>query len=154
MQPRISLRPMRLEDVPFNVRLRNEHDTRKWFFSTAEITIESCEEWFLSRNPETSLDHIAELDHEPVGYITVGKIDWVKKSGEFGPWMVLPRFRGTGIAEQMGRQIICIARELGLTLLYSEGRLDNPRSMRACEKVGFIVEPIVAEDRFRVRLEL
>ena len=149
---KIRLRRMNVDDVPFTVRLRNGADTQHWFFATEELTVEDSRKWFLSRDPETDWDFIAECDGEPVGYIAIYDIDWKEKRAEFGGWVLAPELRSTGAAGQMGRQMIRIAKESGLRLLYSDGRLDNVRSMRACEKVGFRAELIREEKRFRVTL--
>ena len=45
-----------------------------------------------------------------------------------------------------------IAKEKGITLLYSEGKLDNPRSLKACEKIGFHAELLPEKNRFRVTM--
>lgn len=144
----VTLRRMRKEDVPFTIKLRNDHDTGKWFFRSEELTIEGSTRWFLARDPHTDWDFIAELEGEPVGYIAIYNIDWEEKAAEFGSWMVVPTLRGTDVAIQMGRRLIEVAKHGGLRWLYSRGKLENVRSNRACAKVGFHIEEFPDENQF------
>ena len=64
-------------------------------------------------------------------------------SVELGYWIARP-FWGRGLATEAGRQLVAIARTLGLARLEASHFLDNPASGRVLEKLGFQPTGLVA----------
>ena len=62
---------------------------------------------------------------------------------ELGYWVARP-FWGRGLATEAGRQLVAIARTLGLARLEASHFLDNPASGRVLEKLGFQPTGLVA----------
>ena len=71
---------------------------------------------------------------------------------ELGYWIARP-FWGRGIATEAGRQLVAIARTLGLERLEASHVLDNPASGRVLEKLGFRPAGMIAP-RFSCAREL
>lgn len=62
---------------------------------------------------------------------------------ELGYWIARP-FWGRGLATEAGRQLVEIARTLGLARLEASHFLDNPASGRVLDKLGFQPTGLVA----------
>lgn len=62
----ITLSPLTKEDLPFLLEIRNDDSTRKYLENNSIFTLEECQEWFSTTNPEWYV--ISHYDTQ-VGYI-------------------------------------------------------------------------------------
>ncbi len=148
------LRPLTRDDLLFTVSLRNNPDTRKWFYDQRKVDLEGSRKWFAALNPETDWYFIGELDGKRVGLYAIYHIDWAEKKGECGSVMIMPEYRGTDLSLRMARQLFQIARKRGLKTLYGNGYLKNRRAQKQAAKIGFSVTEDPVHDRFQLFLDL
>ena len=93
---RVALRPMTKEDMPLMVAWRNHPDSKKWFFSQLDLTLEDQIQWYeKTRNDPGERFFIIESDEsEPLGTVSIYNIDPVRRSADYGRMLIAPDQRG------------------------------------------------------------
>ena len=136
---RLLLRPGWAEDAPALARaIADETIVRNlanapWPYGLAEA------EAFLSKPQDSVLPTFLLTRRTDGAPELVGAAGFARKPGggvEIGYWIARPHW-GQGYATEAGRQLIEIARTLGLCRLEAGHFVDNPASGRVLEKLGF-----------------
>jgi ribosomal protein S18 acetylase RimI-like enzyme len=97
---------------------------------------------FVARNIARGYPQLVALDEgRVVGWCDVLPMDRpiMRHCGVLAMGL-LPAYRGRGIGEQLMRQALSAARELGLSRIELSVRADNTRAARLYAKLGFAVE--------------
>ncbi len=143
---RLLLRPGWAEDAPALAKaIADEMIVRNLASAPWPFSLRDAEAFLAApRDPVLpSLLIFERTDGEPllVGSCGLGR----RASGnvELGYWIARP-FWGRGFATEAGRQLVEIARTLGLRRLEASHFLDNPASGRVLEKLGFRSTGLVA----------
>lgn len=132
-------RPVTLEDGPTVVKWRNDSDTRQWFCSLKDVTLETHAEFMAKRRPN---DHVwmVEENGVPVGMhsIIVSRRDDGGYEAETGRFLVDPARRGTllGIRIDEALHHHCF-HTLRLTRLWCEVFEANTAIMRLRKLTGW-----------------
>lgn len=136
---RLLLRPGWAEDAPaLAAAIADEQIVRNLATAPWPYGLKEAEAFLAApKNPALpSFLLFARTDGAPdlVGACGLGR----RPSGavELGYWIARPHW-GNGYATEAGRQLVAIARTLGLTRLEASHFTDNPASGRVLEKLGF-----------------
>lgn len=146
----LTLRPVQKSDAKTLMSLRNGADTFKWFYSNRQFTLKEVENWIDKLDPNRDIVLMVEQDNQIVGTImlmveqdrqiigTVSIYNIEDKRAEVGRVIVSEGIRGKGIGTAILLQLVPIAKERGIELLYANIKTDNIRSCRAFEKAGYV----------------
>ena len=140
---RIRLRLLEKTDLPMTLRWRNQDHIRRWFVHSDPISPESHEGWFseyLERDDDYlfMIEEIRDL-RRPVGQISIYKIDWAEKHGEFGRLLIGDsEARGKGIAKEATHLLLHHAfTRWGLERIELEVLSDNAPATTIYRDLGF-----------------
>ena len=144
----VSIRPMRLTDVPRVMEIELQCFTMPW----SEPTFRG-----LLRRSDADL-YVAEAGNVVVGY----SVFWsVLDQGELGNVSVAPEWRRRGIGEELVKTILVAAGKRGVREVFLEVRVSNTSAQKLYERHGFThvgrrrnyyLEPV--EDALVMRHEL
>lgn len=119
-------------------QLRNNPETRKWFFNSSVFNSRQVGEWLRSRDRD--LIYFGVRQAEIVGTVSMynqsGYSDNI--SAEIGRIMVSPRFRGKGYGARLLLEAEKEARNRAWETLIAEIKKDNIASIKAFEKAGYL----------------
>lgn len=135
-----SLRPMHADDLDIVRAWRNHPDVRRYMFHQNEIQAEEHQQWFNKKNQDTQVQLlIFEKNKHPLGFLQLSLQS--KDSIEWGFYLA-PNAQG-GLGVIFGKQAVdyCFY-TLKTKRIYGEVLLDNIRSQRFHEKLGFIKQPL------------
>lgn len=138
----IRLRMIEESDLSMTLAWRNRDDARIWFKSSTLLSMEQHHSWFcnyLERNNDFLF--IVESDGRPVGQVSVYDIDWLKRSGEVGRFLVSPEAAGRGKMKAACSLLRDLCREsLELRYIYLEVLAGNERAYNLYSSIGFVEE--------------
>lgn len=146
----IYLRPITLQDTDLIVAWRNSEGVRKHFIYQAPFTREGHENWI--RNMVETGKVIQMIicnmsDDMPLGSVYVRDIDRQHSKAEYGMFVGEESARGRGVGTAAAKLMLdyCF-REEKLHRVYMRVFAANERSIRSCEKAGFVREGLLRDD--------
>lgn len=141
---RVTLRLLEEEDLPLTLFWRNQDHIRTWFLRTNLILEKDHYTWF-KRYKELDNDFIflilaKELNHTPVGQISLYDIDWITGIAEYGRLMIgHSDARGKGYAREATILVLRIGFEkLGLKEIHLEVKEENLLAQKIYLDCGFV----------------
>jgi RimJ/RimL family protein N-acetyltransferase len=155
---RVRLRRIERSDLPRFVEWLNDPELRDQLAAVYPLSQAQEEHWFESSlRQEPALQPFAiEARLTPrarqwtlVGSISFHHVDWRNRAAELGLFIGPQALWGKGFGTDALRALGGYAfRELNLNRLWLRVYEDNPRARRSYEKVGFVVEGRMRQDRF------
>ena len=140
--PSLTLRFAEPDDAPALFALARDPDVTR-FFSWGPYERLDEAEAYIARLPRERAEGrhldfvIVHAEHGPIGVTGLGELSRRDRRGVVGSWLGRDHW-GTGANTEAKRLIAAIAFEaLGLDRLGAYASIDNPRSRRALEKLGF-----------------
>lgn len=135
------LRPMVRSDLELVLEWRNSDRVRSSMLTHQKIPMDKHIAWFEAQSQDdTSVQLIFEANKEPVGVMSISKIDRESGICTWGFYLGksdLPR----GLGTQLGLSGIHYTFEvLGMRKLFAEVIAFNEASIRLHQKLGFIIE--------------
>ena len=132
------LRPARLADADFLLRVRNDPETRRQSLTTGAVSAERHLEWLESVLLNTRrLLFVGEADGAPIGYV---RLDLNAGTSEAEVSVaVAPEARGRGLGVAIIAAAVAEGRERGIACFTARIRPDNLASLSAFEEAGFAV---------------
>jgi RimJ/RimL family protein N-acetyltransferase len=111
---------------------------------------EAIRNWFDKiSNPgkaPSELHWAVRIDNEFFGYVVLHKIDWINRNAEIG---VVIKSPGRGIGNVAVSSVLDIAKnDLGLHKIYAKVLHVNEAGLALFEKLDFVLEGTLREDRF------
>jgi RimJ/RimL family protein N-acetyltransferase len=141
---RIRLRLLEESDLPMTLGWRNQDHIRKWFIQSEIILPEQHQEWF-RQYLERDNDYVFIIEEtqrfrRAVGQISLYKINWEKRQGEFGRLMIGEAdARASGIAKEATYLLLRYAfRTLGLNKIELDVMSDNEPAIAIYRSYGFV----------------
>ena len=141
----VRLRLLEHGDLPTTLRWRNDEAIRPWFFNSEPITSAMHEQWWHGyRERDDDFVFVIEdtaLTHQPVGQASLYRVDWNRKSAEFGRLMLgEPAARGRGLARDAVNILTAFAFDgLGLSDLMLQVKEANTVAAAVYESCGYKV---------------
>ena len=132
------LRPARLADAYFLLRVRNDPETRRQSLSTGAVSADRHREWLESVLLSTRrLLFVGEAEGQPIGYV---RLDLNAGTSEAEVSVALaPEARGRGLGGKIIAAAVAEGRERGIVSFMARVRPDNLASLSAFEGAGFAV---------------
>lgn len=145
------LRKIISSDAKELVRLRNQENTYKWFFSQQKFTEEKTKEWIENLHSEEVF--VLEENNKLLGTVSIYNIE--NDGAEIGRIIIDEDFRGKGLGKKILVEAINNMRNFpgDIKTLYAYIMNDNIPSQRIFEGCGFILKKEL-EDRKYYELEL
>lgn len=134
----ISLRPLAAEDLPYTLAWRNAY--KEWFNTSDTILLADHLNWFAHYQQKTNdfVFIVQDQQANRVGQAAVYNIDWEKKNGEFGRFLVNPDFAGKSYMKKSARAMVALCGEqLQLSSLYLQVKPHNERAIHIYQSIGF-----------------
>jgi diamine N-acetyltransferase len=150
----VRLRLLEQTDLEMTLSLRNEN--RSWFSNSNFLSMATHHSWFKQYiGRDDDFIFIVELlseGIEPVGQISLYRIDWEQQEAEFGRLVIDERFRQKGIAQEATGLLLEYARNmLGIKRIYLEVLKSNFPAISLYSKFGF-VQTAVQGDKIQMTL--
>ena len=134
---KITIRPVKKEDLKKILEWRNEPEVRKSMFNTGTITEEEHEKyWERFLNDEKKFAYIIEKEGRSVGVI---KLEIRTEKAEVNI-LVAPEFQGKGIGKTALKLIEEKAKEFKVPVLMSRIKPENEASIKIFEKNNFKIK--------------
>ncbi|MFC7400389.1 GNAT family N-acetyltransferase [Chelatococcus sp. GCM10030263] len=139
---RIDLVSLAERHLPLLVAWRNDPEIHRGFFSRPAFTLASQTEWFAqyALDPTDLYFAITVKDGLPIGTVSISRIDWQARKGEFGRFLIGdPLFRGRRYGREAALLAIAFARQqLGLRTLSLSVRPGNAAAIGLYRALGFV----------------
>ncbi len=141
----VRLRLLEHADLPMTLRWRNDEAIRQWFFNSDLISGTLHQQWFDGyRERDDDFVFVIEdtaMANHPVGQASVYRVDWDRKSAEFGRLMIGdPAARGRGLARDAVNVLTEFSFDgLGLTDLSLQLKEANTVAAAVYESCGYYV---------------
>lgn len=141
----IRLRLLEHADLPMTLRWRNDDAIRPWFFNSDLISAPMHEQWWHGyRERDDDFVFVIEdtaANHQPVGQASVYRVDWERKTAEFGRLMLgEPAARGRGLARDAVNVLTAFAFDgLALTELMLQLKEANSVAAAVYQSCGYRV---------------
>lgn len=160
---RVRLRRVEREDLPRFVEWLNDPEVRDHLAAFHPLSLAQEERWFestLALDPACQPFAIEaksgpeKLETGPTPWTHVGglgfhQVDWKNRTAEFGIVIGHKAFWGSGYGTDATRAFVGWGfRVLNLNRVSLRVYEDNTRAIRAYQKVGFLVEGRLRQDRF------
>jgi RimJ/RimL family protein N-acetyltransferase len=153
---RIRLRSAEREDVPRFVAWLNDPEVYVHLSPRETLSRAEEEQWFEKMLALPVEEHILVIeiaiaeDWQPIGNMSLLRIDWRERSAEIGIFIGEKRFWNRGYGREamqlMVRHAFC---DLNLNRIFLRVDENNPRAIRAYEHAGFIHEGKMRQARFQ-----
>ncbi|MGI9519376.1 MAG: GNAT family N-acetyltransferase [Pirellulaceae bacterium] len=149
---RLNIRPVESGDAEFILEILNDPDFIEFTFDRKIRSLEAASE-FLENGPLAVFNErgiglfVIELgeSQSPVGITSLTQRDYLPQP-DVG-FVVLPEYRGQGIATEAAQLTIDYARqELGIDPLYAMASADNERSIAILKKLGMTFEESISTE--------
>lgn len=143
--PKARLRLLEPSDLPVTLRWRNDEAVRPWFFNSDLISEHAHEQWWrqYAERDDDFVFVIEDIEHEnrAVGQASVYRVDWTRKSAEFGRLVIgESAARGRGLAREAVNLLSALAfDELGLVELSLQLKSGNTVAGALYESCGYRV---------------
>jgi RimJ/RimL family protein N-acetyltransferase len=137
----VRLRLLEKTDLEITLSWRNEN--RRWFLNSDLLSIETHRSWFeqyIVRDDDFVfvIERLSE-EIQPFGQISLYRIDWGKRTAEFGRLVIDERFRKKGIARRATEIILEYARNvLGIKKIFLEVLQNNFPAVSLYQNCGFV----------------
>jgi diamine N-acetyltransferase len=148
------LRLLERTDLETTLSWRNEN--RGWFLNSDLLSIDLHCSWFEQYIAQDD-DYVFIIERlseriEPVGQISLYKIDWKQQKAEFGRLLIVESARQKGIAQKATEILLEFAfNTLGINTIHLEVLQSNYPAISLYEKCGF-VQTSVQENRIIMTL--
>lgn len=136
----INLKALSEEDLPDTLKWRNEY--RQWFNTQEPLSLDQHLKWFDSYKNKTNdfVFIVRDQEENRVGQVAIYNIDWSKKEGEFGRFLVNPDFSGRSYMKKSAAALLeFCTRQLQLKSIYLEVKPHNEKAIHIYSSVGFVV---------------
>lgn len=140
---RIRLRLLEEADLPLTLAWRNQDHIRRWFLHSDVISPEQHRAWWLQYR-ERDDDFVFVIEEtqslrRPVGQVSLYRIDWPSRSGEFGRLMIGdPEATGQGLAKEATARLLAeAATAWAVDRIRLEVRPDNLPAIAIYRQCGF-----------------
>jgi RimJ/RimL family protein N-acetyltransferase len=137
----LSLRLLERTDLEMTLSWRNEN--RRWFLNSDLLSIDKHRSWFEQYQAQDD-DYVFIIERlseriEPVGQISLYKIDWQGQKAEFGRLLVGESARQKGIAKKATEILLEYAFDtLGIKTIHLEVLQNNIPAISLYEQCGFL----------------
>lgn len=136
----VRLRMLTRDDLPMTLAWRNHDDVRRWFKTSAVLTMAQHASWF-ERYLESDNSHMFIVEHQgrPVGQVGIYDIDPAARCAEVGRFVAAPGESGRGYL----KAAILLLQQwatatLGLQRLYLDVFDTNERAIGLYRACGFV----------------
>lgn len=127
---------------------RNSPEVSRYMFSQEYITAEQQKKWFKKINNDSNLYFLINYKGEYIGLVDMNDIDYDKKIGENGFYIVNEEYRNKGILAYL--ILFCLFdywfNEMGMNCVISRVLHTNPRAARLVSFIGSTPTEIRTED--------
>jgi len=144
---RIRLRALKRDDLPLFVHWLNDPEVIQGIMQTLPFSLEDEEDWYagVRKKPQEErplvIEILTEEGWEPIGNCGLFGIDWRSRQAEFGIVIGAKNHWSRGYGSEALRLIIQHGfNTLNLNRISLRVFANNPRAIRAYEKVGFVQE--------------
>ncbi len=159
---RTRLRRLERDDLPMAAAWANDPEVRDGLLIVYPLSLEHENEWFqaqLRRDPACQ-PFIIEMQAEaeapvgrkewrPIGVLGFHELSWRTRCAEFGILIGVRTLWDQGLGTDAARTLISWGfLELNLNRVWLRVFDDNARAIRSYEKLGFVVEGRLRQDRF------
>jgi RimJ/RimL family protein N-acetyltransferase len=148
---KINLRPLKIEDAKHTLELRYDVEANKALIAYPyPVNIENEKEWIENLYPKGVRENIyfaieENSSNEFVGYLSLQKINYINRNGNFGV-IILKKFRGKGYsAEAMKLFFVYIFDQINLRKIKLEVLKENAKAIKIYKDLGFNEEGILKE---------
>lgn len=141
----VTFRLMTSEDARDVLEFARELPAADLVYTRWDITTEEgVGEWLKNIEAGRTSTVLAELDGEIVGYGSLHHhlLSWTRHMGELRI-LVNPKARGIGLGRYLGRELLRMARDLGLRRATVQIASDQPRVRHMFEELGFHAEALL-----------
>ncbi|HEY6548005.1 MAG TPA: GNAT family protein [Vicinamibacteria bacterium] len=155
---RVRLRRIERADLPRFVEWLNDPELRDHLAAIYPLSQAQEEQWFESmlRQEPTQQPFAIDARLKPkteawtlVGTISFHSVDWRHRTAELGLFIGPRELWGKGFGTDAMRALVAFAfQELNLHRVWLRVYEENTRARRSYEKVGFVVEGRLRQDRF------
>lgn len=150
---KVYLRPLEREDAPTVAPWFNDPEVRRTLLRQRPISLRAEEE-FIARANQTDDDLVLGIvvreTDRLIGGAGLHRIDWRNRHACFGIGIGVRDEWDRGYGTEATRLLVGHALEtLNLNRVWLEVYEDNPRALRAYEKVGFRREGLLRQDSYR-----
>jgi [ribosomal protein S5]-alanine N-acetyltransferase len=146
--PHLTLKLPHADDAPALLALARDPEVTRWFswgpYRSMEQPLAWIAEQEAKREQGAQLDFVVhDREHGPIGVTGLGELSRRDRRAMVGTWFGREHW-GTGANATAKALILHVAFELcGLERVGAYSNLDNPRSTRALEKLGFRHEGVL-----------
>jgi RimJ/RimL family protein N-acetyltransferase len=148
---RVSLRPIRLDDVDEIMTWVNDPDVVRNFASMGQITREQ-ELAFLQKTIDSNEDRLYAVlgpSGQYLGNAGIHKIYWPARNGRLGIVIGAKGEHGQGYGQETLKLLISLGfEELGLHKLWLVHYAENARMLHLARKLGFVEEGVLRDEYF------
>lgn len=150
----LTLRLLNESDLPHTLGWRNHY--KAWFLNDHDIDYKSHLKWYHAYClKDDDFIFIIESDGHRIGQLAIYQMDLIKKSGEFGRFMVNPSFAGNGLMSQALEAGLHIANDIfHLTHIYLNVKNNNLVAISIYKKHGFYTTNTSQDNIMRMELVL
>ena len=139
----INLALLSANDLTETLQWRNHY--REWFNQSHTLTLIEHQVWFQQYQTKDN-DFVFIIRNElnqKIGQASIYNIDWSKKKGEFGRFLVNPVHAGQQFMKKACLAMLELCqKQLALKHLYLEVKHDNLKAIHIYRSAGFEVAPI------------
>ena len=154
---RIRLRAIEREDIPRYVEWLNDPEVTAGLSFSLPMSIEDETRWFenQSKRPAAERSLAIEIKTAEGGWQHIGgtgfdHMDWINSSAEFGIFIGKKSLWNQGYGSEAARLMLKHGfGTLNLNRIFLHVCENNPRAIRAYEKVGFVKEGLLREANYR-----
>lgn len=141
---RVRLRLLERADLPLTLAWRNRPEIRRWFVHSAALTPDGHEAWF-ERYRDDDSDFVFVIEeterlHRPVGQVALYRIDWTRRTAEYGRLLIgEPEAAGHGLGQEATELLVAYAFDvLGMEELELYVFPDNAPALAIYRRCGFV----------------
>jgi len=143
----IRLRAIEISDLPLFVRWLNDPEVRLGLQIYLPFSQTEEEKWYegMLKRPEEEHPLLIEIE-TPNGWVPVGNcgffaLNWRLRKAEIGIFIGEKKYWNQGYGSEVMRQVLKLGFEgMNLNRISLQVYTNNPRAIRAYEKVGFVHE--------------
>ena len=139
---KLEFKKIKADDLEMVLKWRTMPEVTKYMYTDFEPSMEKQKQWYDRISRDTSRrDWIIWVDGEPVGVLSIVKIDPVNRRCEWAYYLGSPNVRGKGIGKNVELNVHeFVFGSLGLNKLCCEVLKSNDLVVKIHEKYGSVVE--------------
>jgi len=139
---KLEFKKIKADDLEMVLKWRTMPEVTKYMYTDFEPSMEKQKQWYDRISHDTSRrDWIIRVDDEPVGVLSIVKIDPVNRRCEWAYYLGSPNVRGKGIGKNVELNVHeFVFGSLGLNKLCCEVLKSNDLVVKIHEKYGSVVE--------------